>query len=265
MNDGSLFVDGHVHLYQRGDVQDMFSAVSENFARAANRARTSVSYGILLLADPQSIDGFHWCSQLSRLDGSKQSTGWKIVSKPDNHTLHVSKKGCIPLAVLGGHQAITEEGLEVLIFPKKVETDERQPTRSLITRTIEAGGLAILPWGAGKWLGRRGKLIEQVIGDTAPGQLAIADNGGRPRVWRTVSILATARQRRFQIMSGTDPLPIPGELQRVGSYGFSLTGSMDSSWNSSDIISALCTRELRPYGRLLPLWDFLRKQVALRV
>jgi hypothetical protein len=204
----------------------MLSAASENFALAADHEATSASCGILLLADPQEINGLRWISQLSDSAGLERSTDWRVVSKPDPYTVHLSKEGAVPLVVISGHQAITEEGLEVLVFPKISKTDE------LLTK---------------------------------PGQVAIADNGGRPRIWRTVPILETAYNRGFQIMSGTDPLPISGELRRIGSFGFTLAGQINSSMSSGDIIRLLCTRELRPFGHLLSLWDFLRKQTALRL
>jgi len=76
-----------------------------------------------------------------------------------------------------------------------------------------------------------------------------------------------AERLGIPILPGSDPLPLPGEAARVGSYGF----SVEVESQPDNIARQLCDllREGRaavhPYGRLIGPVRFIRNQLALRL
>src|SRR5690606_9902142 len=94
------------------------------------------------------------------------------------------------------------------------------PVADIVERIRAAGGLAILAWGAGKWLGDRGRVVDDVIArESGRTDVMLADNGGRPRLWPRVPQFETAAEHGLRVLAGTDPLPLRGEERRIGSYG----------------------------------------------
>ena len=266
MQVSNVLVDGHVHIYEAAHCDAILDAGSANFRAAAERQHIQPDYGVLLLADPVGVDGFGW---FGALDGDPSSaerkSTWTLVARPDADTLHFHKPGALPLLIISGHQAITSENLEVLIFPKIALETMRRPLSETLDAAAAADALTVVPWGAGKWMGRRGRIIGQMLDKSQSDNLSVADNGGRPVFPRRVRLLELAREKGFAEISGTDPLPLSNEERRVGAYGVRLELAIDTQSTAHDIIRALRQKTLVPMGKRLPLHQFLSKQVALRL
>ena len=266
MKDQHLFIDGHVHFYGPEHVQAGLSAASRNFRSLASSAGLLVDYGLLLLADPKMAPGFSWVDRLSqRHSGDSLSETWQIVSKPDDDLLHLAKSNELPLAIFGGRQLISAENLEVLIFPSAAAGEDGQPADQLVARAAERDGLAILPWGVGKWLGQRGKTVSIILDRNHSVPITVGDNGGRPRIWRRVRILKDARTAGLSDIAGTDPLPLPGEELRIGTFGVSSSSTVDQNWTAGDFVNLLRAGQFQRFGQLMPFKDFVAKQMALRM
>lgn len=259
-------MDGHVHIYERDWVTVVLDAANANFRRAARTAGKEPGYGLLLLADPRSLPAFDWLGELpAKNSGSgPRPGGWSVATRPDEYTIHLVSEAGVPIAVISGRQIISSENLEVLVFPRSVGGQEFDDARSLVCRALAANGLAILPWGVGKWLGSRGRLIREIL-DSGPGRrLTVSDNGGRPAIWRHVGLLRQARTQGIANIAGSDPFPVRGEIERIGSYGVHLPAAVDSSWTSEQFLDLLCNEALECYGKQLGIADFIAKQTALR-
>lgn len=259
-----LFVDGHVHIYSAEQATEALDAASGNFYAAAQLADTVAGYGLLLLADPKNAPAFDWLCGLPAALAGQVPEAWSIVSRPDEHTIHLTKAGMLPLAILAGRQVISAENLEVLVFPRTVAGRDGGTLQSLVTSAISANGLAILPWGVGKWLGARGRLVRNILATITDDRLTVGDNGGRPSFWHKAAILQEANEKGITNIPGSDPLPVVGEIGRIGSFGGGLAVAVDALWSSVQFIDLLSGADLTPYGNPIGFTDFVAKQAALR-
>ena len=224
------------------------------------------------MADPAGVPGFEWlCTLPASAASGRGEPRWHRLSQPDASTVHLcdGQRGddALPIAVVGGNQIVSAENLEILAFPADVDggdCGQGEPIGEVVARVQARGGLVILPWGVGKWLGTRAAVMERLLRDADPGSVAVGDNGGRPGAWRRVGLLREAASSGFVNIAGTDPLPVAGEVDRVGSFGVRTQATPDETWGFGAFRQALLGGRLLPFGSLLGPVDFLRKQLALR-
>lgn len=259
MPETTLIVDGHSHLYREATVPQALNAAESNFSAALRRAGRTAGYGMLMLADPSDLPGFEWVCA-----GCQGENGWRAVSRPDASVIHLEKPGALSLAVLAGRQIITAENLELLVFPRPAPAGERLPLADLLEAVTDAGHLAILPWGVGKWVGHRGGVIRRILGSTRRKALAVGDNGGRPRIWARVGLLEHADTLGYPDIAGSDPLPIAGDTQRIGSYGVMTRASVDPDCDTAFFLRLLQESQWLRYGRRPGLPRFAQAQARLR-
>ncbi len=208
-----IIIDAHVHIYDCFDLSDLPE-------RSA-----------LLLTERPSENFF----EKSRTDPN--------FAQRDETCLTRSS-----MYLFAGSQLITREGLEVhaLLCAKKFE--ERKPIRDLICKIQDSGALACLPFSPGKWLGPRGKIVEDLLEQSKPGELFFSDSRLRPALWRS-SHLKRAHERGFAILRGSDPLPYRGEERAIGSYGTVLNLDLQGSSPTEALKSALSSSTASSHGR----------------
>lgn len=258
-----LFTDTHVHLYRREDIRPALDAAERNF-RSAGAALDDC--GLLMLADPAHVDAFEWIRQDLSPDTEvvESASDWTVVEQPDDHTLRLSKSGRMMLVVLSGEQAISSENLEVLVFPPLALKPKSVPAASIVSQSASASGTAILPWGVGKWLGGRGREVAKMIDCGSENPVILADNGGRPSLWPRSGLLNAAKSAGLPVVTGTDPLPLPGESDRIGSFGVISRTESTEGWGHLDFLEHLASSSQSPYGRPMPMFKALALQTALR-
>ena len=136
-----------------------------------------------------------------------------------------------------------------------------------ISKVQQTGGIAVLPWGFGKWSGERGKQVMRLIKGPARHGLLLGDNSGRLAGLRDPSHFRVARRVGMSILSGTDALPFPKEQQRVGIYGSYLRGRFEGSRASTSIYSLLREGGITPttYGNREQPSIFLANQLRMQI
>lgn len=243
-----LAVDAHVHL--RGDVESCLMNAARNFAGAGDQ----VDAGVILLTESDGDDTF---GDLCR--GAAQ-----VRVKPTGEGISLlSQLGDLPVLLVAGRQVITAERIEVLLIGTLDKPNDGIALDALLDQAEEEDVLAILPWGLGKWIGHRGKLVNNALGQY--GGVLVGDIQARTRLMRVAPIRMTRATRR-RVLDGTDPLPLPRESERVGSFGQILTTSLDPKAPGAALIAALRSDDVRlePYGRRQSLFTMARLQWALR-
>lgn len=257
-----LVVDAHVHLYPCMPVRAMLDAAGRNLF-GPNGAAASQT-GVLLVADPDGVPGYE---RLLAEAGEQACSGWRR-EHGDDRSVTFRRDGGGRVTAIRGQQLITREGLEVLGIACDARLTSGYPLGETVARIRAARGWAILAWGAGKWLGRRGRVLTRLIEEQAGRpDVMLADNGGRPRAWSRVPQFTTAAERGMRVLAGTDPLPLCGEERRVGSYAFRIRAhGGDGAAPAEALRRALATdAPIEIVGRPMAVRGFVANQLKLRL
>ncbi|MDX3908916.1 MAG: hypothetical protein QHC67_03765 [Sphingobium sp.] len=238
-----IAIDAHVHLH------DPANAVTQVKAACAQLYDTlgRTSAVALMLAEQAGRNVFGVLRE--HLEPSAEPEALWIGNRAD------------PALVIAGRQIVSEEGLEVLALACIDMVDDGLPARALVSRLLAQDAIVVLPWGVGKWLGKRGQLVRDLIATYPKGTLFLGDNGGRPSFW-PMNASPSAR-----ILSGSDPLPLPGSAQRIGTFGTILSASLTREHPVRDLKRALRNpaQPLVPFGQTASVARFGRDQIRLRL
>jgi hypothetical protein len=269
-----IFIDAHVHIYPCFDLDIFFDAASGNFDSAAQRVQPGQKkYSrILLLAEGA---GYEWFAATAAQVQQKQQIitpagRWVISSSGEADTLSALPKdmGGEKIFLVAGRQIVSAEKIEVLgLFCRANITDglSLAETLSLIE---QKNGVAVIPWGAGKWTGRRGKILQEYLVSNQGTKVFLGDSGGRPRFWPTPKLFDLAQRDRAPLLSGSDPLPLRHDALRVGSYGFCIEATQSAAVEPCRYTKEYLQKgftSIVPFGRLQKNFSFIVNQVQLRL
>jgi len=260
----NVYIDGHVHIYDFFDLDDFFDTALQNF-KAISKQDDQQSRFFLLLSESK---GCNWFRRLSNQENGEITAlgNWQVNSTPEKFVLQMSRTGedggCIYL--IAGRQIVTREKLEVLSLFSAADISEGMPLVDTIQQISEKNGLAVLPWGAGKWLGSRGKVLRRLRAEEKKGFLW-GDNGGRPSWWPTPDLLRSAGKNGIGILSGSDPLPLSAELNRVASFGSIIHCELADDTPGESLKATLQkdVADIIPFGRKANNCSFLQNQLQL--
>jgi SAM-dependent methyltransferase len=259
----TLLVDAHVHIHESSALERLLDAAAANFSDARHRLPTEGEVlGCLMLTESAGVDCF-----AAMADGRLSAGAWQIRPTAEPVALLAVRSGTLPVLVIAGRQIVSAERIEVL----GLGTREQIPDGQTLAATIDAvrahGALAVLPWGFGKWWGARGHILDAYLGSAAPGKIFLGDNGGRPIGVPAPRQFARAVSRGMLVLPGSDPLPLAGEIERIGGYGFVLHLKLDLDRPARALKAHLEGLDRQPasFGRLLNPGRFLAAQLALRL
>jgi hypothetical protein len=267
-----ILVDAHVHVHHCFQLPDFFDLAFSNFRAEAIRCGQGNSFvGILLLTERANEDFFH---RLAADAGDERGCGNQVIG---NWTIHRTNERCSlsarsgdgqGLILIAGRQIVTAEDLEVLALATDRDFKDGIPLREVVHAVMTAGAIPVLAWGAGKWLGKRGLIIKDVIlNATNESRLFIGDNGGRSRFLPRPSHFRLAEDRGIPILRGTDLLPFKSEIRRAGSFGFSILGDINAEHPAKDLRRLLLDPIIRfqPFGPLEKPHRFVINQLAAQM
>ncbi|MEM8808887.1 MAG: methyltransferase domain-containing protein [Cyanobacteria bacterium P01_G01_bin.38] len=265
-----LLVDTHVHIYDCFNLDTFLESAWHNFHRHVSGYDSSPDFtGVLLLTETHNESWFTSLLHPTQDQGGDGAlpTRWSFQRTSETGTVCAANSKGQRLYLIAGRQVITAEKLEVLALI----SDQTFPDGLSVEATIKSiqagGGIAVLPWGVGKWLGKRGQLISSLLQKDQLSPLFLGDNRGRPQFWLRPRYFETAQQQGGRILPGTDPLPLASEGSRPGSFGWVCPGQLDPEKPGEHLRSMLLDPEVswQTYGTLETPWRFVRNQIALRV
>jgi hypothetical protein len=227
-------VDCHVHYYGQYDVQRFLDCAAHNFrCYGGLLASADQRLGVLMLADPGGDPPFQRLASDARL-----AAGWTLV-QTDEPTSLVARGADATLLIIAGRQIVTRERLEVLALGTADRIEPGLSLEETLRRVAVTGALAVLPWGFGKWWSKRGAAVRRLLRTTSPGDVFLGDNGARAAGLPDPAPFRLARQAGVLILPGSDPLPLSGQEERVGSYGLVLSGDLDLAAPTPDVLGRL--------------------------
>jgi hypothetical protein len=221
-----LMVDGHVHIYDCYNLETFFKTAVQNLEYFYDLYYSNGSpfERILLLTEGKTNDFF---SQFKENSSFPNDTGYHFLSTKEEVSIILAKENKRLGYLLKGRQIVTEENLEVLAIGSGQTIEDGLPIETVLERIMDKEEMAVLAWGFGKWLFRRGKIIKRLIKNYSSPYLLVGDNSGRPTSWPIPHLFKRARGLNISIINGSDPLPFAGEETKVGSYGFSVEGDFN--------------------------------------
>ncbi|MFW2440713.1 MAG: hypothetical protein ACN4GR_15260 [Arenicellales bacterium] len=267
----AVFVDAHVHFYDCFDLSTFINAAQKNFSNAAAEAGIDNDYSaVLLLSERSSENWFQWLVDAAKegpaIDHVKRKLWWLQYNDKDA-SIKVLSDHFPPIYIIPGRQVVTRESLEVLLLGTLEKYDDKVSLTALLESVRDRDVISVLPWGVGKWFGKRGELVRNTIINETGQNLFVGDIAGRPAIWPQPSLFSLAEKKGIRLLQGTDPLPIAVAAAMPGSYGFSIKMPQPGSISAKRIKKEILNPETitTPYGlRENPL-EFMRNQILLRV
>ena len=269
MDTEHLLIDAHAHLHECFNLEASLQAALTNFRRWVPAQ----------LPGNAAWSGYLMVSQLDAR--TPASAAEQFRSGVSGFTAHeVSETGSVSLtcndtgdrlALIFGNQIVTSEGLEVLVYGHKEVIAAGLTLDETISAAEAQSAMTILPWGFGKWTGNRRQVLQMALSnlDGSPSdisQLFVGDSATRPAFSSPSNILISASNRGLRNLPGSDPLPFASEQDRLGSFGFQLTGKIDPMRPLQTLQSLLNETAEQPqlFGNGETLVGFFSKQIRMQ-
>ncbi|MGA3085683.1 MAG: hypothetical protein ABSE95_12955 [Thermodesulfobacteriota bacterium] len=267
---GLILADAHVHIYQGFSLETLLSEAFENFKKVVSRKglrRPWVPF--LLLTETKSEN---WFSVLSKSAAGNKAFSpegigrWSFQNTHEDCSLYGQLNEDEGFFLIAGRQIKAEGNLEVLALGSVESFEEGRPVKELIQTIHKRGAIAVIPWGAGKWLGTRGRTIKNLFQNQEVPPFFLGDTRNRPVFWPKSSIFRQAERKGLKTLTGSDPLPLLSHQKVPGSYGFRLTGEINSDYPFKSIKKLLLDPKISvvPYGRQEGPFRFFWDQFCLR-
>jgi hypothetical protein len=268
MNNRLIIADAHVHLYDCLDMAHLLDLIFSNFQKEANKPIKGTSFSaFLFLAETKTENWFYRFSSQPEKGPSQAGEFGRWTFRPTRERCSLyarsdEKKG---FYVIAGRQIRTRENLEVLALGTQQSFEEGAPLKEIITLISRLGAIPVIPWGVGKWIGRRGEFLKNLLGRDLP-PFFLGDNRNRPLFWPRPNFFKQAEQRGLAVLSGSDPLPFPSEMRKIGRFGIKLPGSIDPEYPFRELKKLLQDPMARPqtYGSLENPVRFFFNQLRMK-
>ncbi|MCI5221830.1 MAG: hypothetical protein D3924_03950 [Candidatus Electrothrix sp. AR4] len=253
--------DGHVHIHDTFDCGKLFFAALNNFKQYAQSLHlTGTTYSFLLLTESAGTEAFIRLRDTANNGFTVQPTG-------DSNCLRVVLHSGEALFVVAGRQIVTADSLEVLALGLDAPYPDGRPIHEILQELKDRNCLLVLPWGAGKWLGKRGGIIEETVQTFNTSAFFLGDNGNRPFFWPQPAVFSRAIHLGTGNLQGSDPLPFPDQEVRAGSFGFYLPGTVRSEHPFQSLLQQLTVPEnsLRSFGKPERALPFFHLQISMQL
>jgi hypothetical protein len=267
-----MIIDGHVHIYDCFDIPRFFGSAFSNCLQVARNVGYERSHiPVLLLTEGRRQRVFQRLQEETKKGnnriGDVKTGAYRVFATEEAESLRIQRMDGTCLFLVSGRQIVTAERLEVLALSTVSEIPDGLPLEETVAAVEKEGSLPVIPWGFGKWIGRRGRILKRFLENANRPDFFLGDNGGRPAFLPEPAHFSFGRERGIRILPGSDPLPFLSETDRAGSFGFTLRVSLDPDRPAHGIGTALFDRATRPepYGRLETPFRLLRNQIAMQM
>lgn len=253
-----MLIDGHVHLHRSHSIEAALDAAVVNFERAWSRLGSAgPRHAALWLVETPDE------SASTRLRGADAGR-WQVDER-DDVTWGLRRTDGARLTLIRGRQVATNEGLEVLLVGMADPVPDGRSLAATIEPHLDRRVLVMIPWGFGKWTGRRGRAVVRAYGAYGARGLRLADTGVRPRWLPAPGLFRRSKADNRPVFVGSDPFPFRETGDRIGSAGF-VARDLPPDWEWDDMYGALhrLGSSLERFGRPVGTSRFLRLQVRMQ-
>lgn len=265
-----ILVDAHVHIYDCFDLRIFLDSALANFRAGVARGGYYKFTAFLLLTE---ASGENWFQRLKTYAcngheiAGEGSEKWTFHPTDENCSLRIQRNGDQSLYIVAGRQIQTAENLEILALVTDSEFADGLPLHQTIQIIRKDDAIPVLPWGFGKWMGRRGRILKFAMEKADDSDIFLGDNGGRPSFWPKPSHFDLAASKGIRILPGSDPLPFSSESRRPGSVGFVVQGTIHPEQPAEALKFILLDPSTRimAYGKSEKLHRFVGNQLRMQI
>jgi hypothetical protein len=221
-----IFADAHVHIHDCFNLSALLDATLKNFKHNSLLAGKDDKPHVFVLLLAES-HGKNYFEILRRFSGTRRplsgstELAWHIMQTEESGALQAFRSDGEIIYLLAGRQIVSAEKLEILALMTEKSFDDGHALAETVEKVRHSGGLPVLPWGVGKWTGNRGRILRKFL-EECEYPVFLGDNSSRPAFWPTPELFSVAQARGGRILPGTDPLPFPDQINRMGCFGFFL-------------------------------------------
>lgn len=260
-------VDAHVHIHPCYQPDELLSNAHRNLSAAQGDSEARAL--MLLMTETSGDDCFGALHAAAHGREGVQKLAlrqWQVMPTDEEGSVLVVS-GERQLFLVGGCQVACREGLEVLVLGTTRRLPDGLPIREVLTRTASWGVPRVIPWGPGKWLFRRGRLLNELVEEFRGTLLFLGDEGGRPGFWNYPRHFGRAARLGVRDLPGTDPLPFPHDVTKVGRMGFRVRLDLDRSRPAASLLGALRQpgTVLERFAVLESPLRFVRNQIGMQL
>jgi hypothetical protein len=253
-----MLIDGHVHLHRSHPIEAALDAAVLNFERWRTRVQPAEPLRAMLWLVETPAEA---ASERLR---SAETGHWNLVER-DEVTWDLHRDAGTRLTLIRGRQVATSDGLEVLLVGTADPVSDGRPLAETIEPHLERRVLVMLPWGFGKWTGRRGRAVAQAYESYGARGLRLADTGIRPGWLPAPRLFRRSAADGRPVLVGSDPFPFRETGDRIGSAGFVAHDVLpDSGWHHIQAAFRQPERSLERFGQPVGTLTFLRLQVQMQ-
>lgn len=259
-----LRADTHVHFHACFEEASFLGAAADNLGVESGES-DQVS-GVICLTETETANWFERLKERMGEVPSSRIAGWSLQKTGEPQSVIAADDRGRKLAIIAGRQIVCEERLEVLALGFAGRFADGQPIRDVLRSVDGDGAIAVVPWGFGKWTGRRRAIVEDLL-DSPPCRFFLGDNGGRPAGLPAPALFAEAASRGMAVLPGTDPFPFSWDARRVGTYGLEWDGGLDPDRPFLSLKSLLLDPAANAdnFGGLQGMPGFIRNQAAIHL
>lgn len=248
-------VDAHVHLHDGFTLNTVHDRACGNMMLGPENP-----LGVLMLTEVTGVCPF---ANMSAHIGN-----WTIEDHTEPVTKIASHANGQQLIIISGYQIVTKEDLEVHILGATEPVDGGLSLDDTINRVHQAGAIAVLPWGYGKWSGARVRLIGELAAKPPPfAGIFLADSGVRRAESTRPAVFEQAENAGWSVIAGSDPLPFAVHEQAAGRFGFILNDPVDLARPFASLAAQFLglTSSPKTFGRLEGTRDFLNLHFRMQL
>lgn len=258
-----FLMDTHVHIYPCYHLDTFFDSAYRHFQQAKKEyALPNSALGCLFLTEAADQDFFHKFQQIAGTDSENR---WRFFRTKEEETLLV-KEGQKTMVLVAGRQIAVKEKIEILALGCNQTFEDGLSASHTINQVAQSGGVMVLPWGFGKWWGKRGEIISSLIKSEKRNQFLLGDTGNQLQGGFYPSQFKLALKQNIPVVTGSDPLPIKSHEKAVGRCGIIVEGQIDMDRPGEGLKRILLSLKSSPrfFGRGEKLLPFLKNQMLMQ-
>ena len=268
---GLILFDVHVHIYDCFSLQNFFDSAIRNFKNEIRKNGIDADFqAIIVLTDWLKENWFQYFND--SIDKNKMAyrntiDNWSFHRTKENISIVARRSDGESIIIVAGKKIITEENLEVLALVTNTAFDVGIPLVEILDQIKINDAIPVIPWAVGKWIGKRGRVIKDLLDNTTEPDFFLCDNGNRPIFWPRPTLFDYAEKKGFRVLAGSDALHFASESYRVGNFANLTYGTIDPDYPAMDLKKILLNPKIRiqTYGKLEKPVRFFRNQLAMQL